>query len=261
MRLPARRLAAALALVLLGRTPALLSQQPARRVELAAFHHRVTRDFGHWSGLTARFTAAGAGGAWYVDARAQRAFRDEGVYGALTHVRDLSRRLYVSLGAGGGTGSFVLPDLRADLGLHWKVGAGGRVVLSLGGTYVDSKRGFEDWAGSAGLTWYASDRVVLELGGRLNWSDPGDVRSERAQASATFGRTGGRVVVLRGSAGREGYQLTGVVATLRRFESQEVELLWQEPLGGGVGLAAGAVWYHNPFYTRAGGSLGLAYAW
>lgn len=236
---------------------------PAQRQQLVlgGFYHRVSGGFGDWSGATARLTLAGERNAWYVDARAQRAFGDEGVYGAITHVRDLSSRLFISLGFGGGTGEFVLPDARADATVHVKLGASRRVVVFAGGMLLDAKSGFEDRAATAGLTWYASDRAVLEIGGRINWSDPGSVRSERGFAAATLGRSGARLVVLRANAGREGYQLTGVAQTLRRFDSQEAEILWQEPIGRGVGIAVGATWYHNPFYDRTGGSVGLFYAW
>ncbi len=238
-----------------------LAAQGRSRVEIGGFHHRVSDGFGHWSGTTVRLTIAGSGSTWYLDGRAQRAFEDEGIYGGLTGVVDLGSRVFVSGGVGGGSGGFVLPDLRADAALHLKLGAARRVVVYAGATWVDAKRGFEDRAAALGLTWYASARAVLEAGGRLNWSDPGDVRSERALASATLGTPGRRLVVLRANVGREGYQLTGVAATLRRFESQEADVSWQEPLGRRWGIAVGATWYHNPFYTRAGASLGFFHAW
>lgn len=248
-------------LLILGLLAApLAAQGPSRQLEAGAFYHRVSNGFGDWTGATARLTLQGTGNVWYVDARAQRAFRDEGVYGALTHVRDLSDGVYFSAGLGAGTGAFALPAFRGDASLHWKLGRARRVVLTTGGTYVRARQSFEDVAAAASLTWYASG-AVLELGGRVNWSYPGAVRTERVMAGATLGRPGGRTVVLRGSAGREGYQLTGATQTLRRFSSQEGEALWREPIGRGWSVLLGGTWYHNPFYDRAGGSLGFGYAW
>lgn len=235
--------------------------QERSQIAVSAFHHRVSDGFGHWSGAAARLTLNGSGSAWYVDAKGQRAFGDEGVYGALTFVGDLTSRVFVSAGLGSGTGDFVFPDLRADAAVHLKLGAARRLVVFAGGTRVDAKLGFEDLAAFGGLTWYASSRAVLEVGGRINWSDPGVVRSERVNASATLGRSGGRLVVLRGNAGREGYQLAGPGQVLRRFDSHEAEALWQEPLARRWSLVLGGTWYHNPFYDRAGASIGLAHGW
>jgi len=241
--------------------PAAAHAQTRSQLTVNGFHHRVSDGFGHWTGAAARLTLAGGRSAWYVDFKGQRAFEDEGVYGAVTYVGDVSSRVFVSAGLGGGTGDFVLPDVRADAALHLKVGSARRIVLFAGATLVDAKLGFEDKAAFGGVTWHVSARTVLELGGRINWSDPGNVSSERLNASATLGRPGGSVVVLRGNLGREGYQLTGAAQILRRFESQEAEILWQQPVAHRWGLVAGGTWYHNPFYDRAGGSIGLFHAW
>jgi YaiO family outer membrane protein len=235
--------------------------QERSHIAVSGFHHRVSDGFGHWSGAAARLTLSGSRSAWYVDAKGQRAFGDEGVYGAVTFVGDLTSRMFLSAGLGSGTGDFVFPDLRADAAMHLKLGSARRVVVFAGGTLVNAKLGFEDRAAFGGVTWYASAQAVLEVGGRINWSDPGGVRSERVNASATLGRTGGRLVVLRGNAGDEGYQLAGPGQVLRRFDSHEAEVLWQEPVARRWSLVFGGTWYHNPFYDRAGASIGLAHGW
>jgi len=260
MRRPLRsRLPVWCAMVLCGSATA--QAQDRNQITVSGFHHRVSNGFGHWSGAAARLTLSGGRSAWYLDGKGQRAFGDEGVYGALTYVGDLTSRLFVSAGVGSGTGDFVFPDFRADAAIHAKLGPERRVVVFAGGTLVDAKLGFEDLAAFGGVTWYASSHAVFEVGGRINWSDPGGVRSERVNASATLGRTGRRLIVLRGSAGREGYQLAGAGQVLRRFDSHEAEVLWQEPLSRRWGIVLGGTWYHNPFYDRAGASIGLAHGW
>jgi YaiO family outer membrane protein len=246
--------------LLLGLSPTAHAQDRSQ-LTVSGFHHRVSNGFGHWSGAAARLTLGGSRSAWYLDAKGQRAFGDDGVYAALTWVGDLSSRLFVSAGLGAGSGDFVFPDLRADAAIHLKLGPARRVIVFAGATLVNAKLGFEDQAVFGGVTWYASARAVLELGGRINWSDPGDVRSERVNASATLGRVGRRLFVLRGNGGREGYQLTGAGQILRRFDSYEAEAVWQEPLARRWSLVLGGVWYHNPFYDRRGASIGVAYGW
>lgn len=255
---------AAVAVALLAASRPLPAQGPppgSSWVEAGGFYHHVSNDFGSWTGGYARLVLAGARDAWYLDAKAQEAFRDRGVYGSFANVHSFGSRVYTQLGVGAGSGDYVLPKLRLDGSLTLKLGPARRVLLTAGGTYVKSKSIYDDQALFASLTWYATPSVLLELGGRVNWSDPGAVRSARAQAALTAGRTGRSILTLRGSAGTEGYQLTGAPVTLQEFKSQDAGLSLRRWLGAHVGIVVGGEWYHNPFYTRAGGSLGLFYGW
>lgn len=229
----------------------------AQTLELGGFYHHVTNAFGDWKGVTARGIFGGARDVWYVDAKAQEAFGDRGVYGALANVHQFGSRFYTQVGIGGGSGDFVLPDLRADLSLNLKLGATRRLVVTAGGTWVDAKSGFTDRAGFGSLTWYAGSALLLEGGARFNWSDPGAVASARGYGSLSIGSSGRTLVTLRGSAGTEGYQLTGTALTQRKFRSQEAGITWRQWLSGAFGVLLGGEWYHNPFYTRAGVSAGL----
>jgi YaiO family outer membrane protein len=230
-------------------------------VEAGAFYHHVSDGFGSWKGGYARAVVAGARDTWYFDAKVQEAFRDRGGYGSLANVHSFSSRFYTQLGAGAGTGDFVLPDLRLDASLTFKLGAARSLLFTAGGTYLDAKLGYRDKVLFGSLTWYASPTLLLEAGGRVNWSDPGTVRSERVSGALTLGRVGGGVLTLRGSAGTEGYQLIAPSVTLRKFRSQDAGVSLRHWLGHQLGVVVGGEWYHNPFYTRAGGSLGVFHAW
>ena len=230
-------------------------------IEAGGFYHHVTNDFGNWKGGYARAVIAGARNVWYLDARAQDAFGDRGVYGSLANVHTFSSRIYTQVGIGGGTGDFVLPDLRIDASLGVKLGSARAVILTAGGTLVDAKSEFRDRSLFGSLTWYASGTLLLEGGTRVNWSSPGSVVSARGFGSVSMGRPGKMMLTARGSAGSEGYQLTGAEQTLRKFNSQEADLRLRVPLGGSLGVVLGGDWYHNPFYTRAGALLGLFHAW
>ena len=230
-------------------------------MEAGAFYQHVTNDFGDWKGAYARAVLAGSRNVWYLDAKAQEAFRDRGLYGALANVQTFSSRFYTQIGIGAGTGDFVLPDLRLDASLNLKLGSARSLILTAGGTLVDAKAGFEDRALFGGLTWYAGPSVLLEGGARINWSNPGSVSSARAYGSLSVGRSGSSLFTLRGSAGGEGYQLAGPGAPLREFNSEEAGLTWRIWFARSVGAVIGGDWYHNPFYTRAGASFGLFHAW
>ena len=256
------RLAVTLALQGAQALPARAQQPaPASWVEAGGFYHRVTHDYGDWKGGYARAVLTTARDVWYLDARAQEAFRDRGVSGALSNVHSFSSRVLTQLGIAAGTGKYVLPELRLDAALSLKLGRARALLLTAGGTYVRSKSVYRDQALFGSLTWYARPGVVAELGGRLNWSDPGAVRSERIHGALTLGQTGRAQLTLRGSAGSEGYQLVSTPAALQDFTSQEAALLWRQWLSRRVGTVLGGEWYHNPFYTRAGASFGLFHAW
>ncbi|MGQ0702314.1 MAG: YaiO family outer membrane beta-barrel protein [Gemmatimonadales bacterium] len=230
-------------------------------VEAGGFYHHVTDDFGSWKGGYARAVIAGSRDVWYLEVKGQEAFNDTGLYGSLSNVHVFADRFYTQVGVGGGTGDYVLPDLRADASLNFKLGRSRALVVTAGGTWVESKDVFRDRAVFGSLTWYATSTFLVEAGGRFNWTDPNTVESARGFGSVTVGRAGSTLVLLRGSAGTEGYQLTGSPETLQKFRSQEASLSWRQWVTRQVGTVLGGEWYHNPSYTRAGALVGLFYAW
>jgi YaiO family outer membrane protein len=243
-----------------------LAQAPGRVVgssfvEAGAFYQPVTEGFGDWKGGYARAVVTSQKNAWYLEAKSQEAFRDRGSYGSISNVHTLSDRVYSQLGIGGGTGGYVLPDLRVDGALSLKLGHSKAVVVTVGATLVAAKQDFSDKAAFGTLTWYVGPGVVAEIGARFNSSNPGGVGSGRGTVALTLGRVGRHLVVLRGGAGTEGYQLTGGAAALRRFKSQEAGVSWRQWIARRWGLVFGADWYHNPFYTRAGLTIGGFRAW
>ena len=230
-------------------------------IEAGGFYQHVTNDFGDWRGGYARAVLAGARNVWYLEAKGQRAFRDDGFYGSVANVHTWSSRFYTQLGVGAGSGKYVLPALREDLSLNFKLGRARAVILTVGETYVNSQLVYEDRSFFGSLSWYASGDVLLEAGGRVNWSDPGGVRTGRGTGALVLGLSGRTQVTLRGGAGSEGYQLVGAATALRRFQSQEASVIVRHGHGRGWGLSLEGDWYHNPFYTRTGGQLGIFRAW
>ncbi|MDZ4674123.1 MAG: YaiO family outer membrane beta-barrel protein [Gemmatimonadota bacterium] len=231
-------------------------------VEASGFSHRVSNDFGHWSGGRLRAVLpAGRGNVFYLEGTAQRAFGDEGAYAAVAHQHSFGDSWISYVGVGGGTGKFYFPELRLDATLTRKLLASHRLLATIGGTWVRSKDVYRDRAVQASLTGYLSAVVVVEAGGRVNWSTPGDVASQRAFLALTLGRAGSHYVVLRGAGGSEGYQLTGSGATAQKFNSAEASIAWRQWLGARLGFVLGGEWYDSPFYTRTGVQLGLFASW
>lgn len=230
--------------------------------EASGFAHRVTNDFGNWSGGRLRAVLpAGSRSVIYLEGVGQRAFRDDGVYAALALQHGFGNDWTTYLGVGGGTGEFYFPEMRLDATLTRKLLPSRRLLISAGGTWVRSKDVYRDRAAQLSLAGYLGPTVVLEAGARINWSTPGDVASRRGFAALTLGRAGSRYLVLRGATGQEGYQLTGSGATERKFSSSEATVSWREWLGSRFGVLVGGEWYDNPFYARTGVQVGLFTSW
>ncbi|MEO8449539.1 MAG: YaiO family outer membrane beta-barrel protein [Gemmatimonadota bacterium] len=221
----------------------------------------VTDGFGSWTGFGLRAAAAaGDHDLMLFETRWQEAFGDRGVYGSIANRHAFGRRWFTTVSVGGGTGRFYFPDLRLDASLHGKWGAAERLVSTIGVTYVRSKSIYRDVAVFGSFAAYF-DAGVFELGGRANWSDPGTLGSGRGFAALTLGHFRSRALTLRGEAGTESYQLIGQPDPIRSFASQSAAAELEQWLSRGWSVRLGAEWYHNPFYQRTGGRLGLTRYW
>ncbi|MGE0443306.1 MAG: YaiO family outer membrane beta-barrel protein [Gemmatimonadales bacterium] len=258
-----RAAALAAAALLLAGAPVAAQGNPFGRswFRITAGADRVSAGYDDWTSLEARTaTVLSARDLFLGEVRWQRAFGDEGVYGAGGLRHAFGADWLATATVGGGSGRFALPELRADLALHRKLLASRRLLATAGLTLVRSKDVYRDRAALVSLTYYWP-AAALEVGGRINWSHPGAEASARGLAALTLGRDGGRRFVLRGSAGRESYQLVTAGGALRSFASQEAGVEWQQWLGPNWSLVVGGEYYHSPYYERGGGRLGVARHW
>lgn len=233
-----------------------------RRVELFADRHRVSGGYGDWEGIGARLSVpAGTRDTWFAETLYRRAFGDAGTYLSLANQHVWADRWYSYIGIAGGSGDFVLPDLRVDASLSYKWGARQALVSTVGTTVIDAKLGYRDVGAVGALTAYLSPLVVAEGGVRVTRSTPGDVDAVRGNGAITLGRQGTSVVVLRGSSGGEGYQLLGTNAAVRRFASHEGAVSWRQWLGRSGGTFLQGEHYRNPYYRRTGVTIGVFAHW
>lgn len=233
-----------------------------RRVDLFADRHQVSGGFGDWEGLGVRLSIpAGVRDTWFAEALYRRAFGDAGTYVSVANQHVWAERWYSYIGIAGGSGDFVLPDLRVDASLSYKWGARQALVSTVGTTFIDAKLGYRDVGAVGALTAYLSPVVVAEAGVRVTRSTPGDVDAARGNGALTLGRQGKGVVVLRGSSGREGYQLLGTDAAVRRFTSHEGAVSWRQWLGRAGGTFLQGEHYRNPYYRRTGVTIGVFAHW
>lgn len=233
-----------------------------RRLEVIGDRHQVSAGLGDWTGVTVRLALPdGTRDTWYAEALTRRAFRDEGAYASLALQHDWSPRLFSFVSVGGGSGEFIFPDLRLDASLSAKWGTRPSVITTLGTTIIDAKLGYRDVGGVGSVTLHLAPQAIAEAGVRVTRSTPGDVDAARGNMALTLGRQGSGVLVLRGSSGREGFQLLGTNAAVRRFTSHEGGIVWRQWMGGWGGALLQGEHYRNPYYRRTGVGLGIFAHW
>lgn len=234
---------------------------PGKWIEVNAFAQPVTNNYGDWSGVYVRGVRPSTRDTWYVDALGMRAFGDRGVQVGVAQRHDWNGRIFQLIGANVGSGAPIMPKGRVDGALGLRLGEKRAWQATLGASYVKSVTELSDVAGVGSIAWYAPHAVMLEAGVRYNVSRPGNVKSQRYSTTAVWTPAARRSFSLRAIAGSEGWQVIRVGTTLTQFHSQEVAVAWREKLTQSVAISAQGDWYHNPFYTRSGVTLGVARYW
>jgi YaiO family outer membrane protein len=190
----------------------------------------------------------------------QSHFGDAGVFFGAGYTRHFDDRWYGSLNIGTSTRGFFLPRIRLDAFLYRKWLERKSLVTNIGFAYYRSRDVYFDRALLAGATYYFDGPWIVEVGGRLNDSSPGGVRSLRGFAALTYGYDQRHFFVLRYEGGREAYQVVGTSAAgaLVGFSSQEASLTWRQWVLADFGLNLRASHYRGP-YRRTGLELGIFY--
>lgn len=234
---------------------------PGKWLELNGFAQPVSNRYGDWSGLYGRLVRPSATDTWYGDVLALRAFGEQGLQVGAAHRHDWNDRLFHVLGANIGSGAAILPRMRTDGSVGLRLGSHREWQVTAGGSYVRSVTDLYDIAATGSVAWYAPRAFMLEIGGRQNWSRPGDIKSHRLFGAATLTPSPRRSFSLRAIGGTEGWQTLTSTTTLRRFHSSEISLAWREKPFERWAFNLQGDRYGNPFYTRAGVTLGVARYW
>ena len=192
-----------------------------------------------------------------VEVSRQDHFGSRGTFVGAGYARVFDASWYGALSAGASDGGIFLPRLRLDGSLSRKWLEQKQLVTTLGLSYYRSKEVYFDVALLAGVTYYFEAPWIVEVGVRLNDSNPGHVRSMRAFGALTYGRNKRHFITLRYEAGREAYQVLAGDDVLSDFSSAEESLIGRQWITGAIGLSLRATHYHNPSYARWGVELGV----
>ncbi len=226
-------------------------------VETGGQYLLLTNGFGTWAGGYVRSVLSAGRDILNGEVNGQREFGDSGTYFAAGDTHNFTANTYASLTLGSSAGGFFLPRFRADAFVNHKWLRRRQLITTLGLGYYSSKDPHRDHSVSIGTTYYFDKPWILEDGLRFNLSNPGGVFSPSGFLALTQGRNKQHYLTVRVGYGQEAYQLIGPADVLASFRSRTATLTWRQWIGSNWGANAVVDYYGSPYYTRAGGSLGL----
>lgn len=239
-------------------------QAPAQRhteLSLAYSMAHLTNGYGDWYGVHLRGLYQ-AGGRTIIGELAQlHRFNESTQLGAITYIQDMGPDWFGGIGFSGTTSGTILPSARVDLSLNRKLLSNRSLVLSAGAGYAWNRNGHRDQLYHLGAIWYAVPKWIFEAGWNYTVDSPGSVKAPAYYGAITYGEVGKSLIVLRGSFGGEAYQATGNNAQITDFRSHEVSLKWRYWVTRKWGTQVEFDYYHNPYYSRIGGEVGMFYRW
>ena len=235
----------------------------ASRSELTLGYSRayVTNNYGDWYGVRLRGLHQFGTQTVTGELSQLRRFGQSTTFGAVNYVRDFDADWFGAIGFSGTTSGTILPSERVDLSLNRKVLPQRNLVLSLGAGYAWNRSGHRDQLYHAGVIWYATPKLIGEIGMNYNVDAPGSVKAPAYYAAVSYGTIGKSVLGIRGSFGREAYQAIGAGSQIVDFRSNEIDVQWRYWLTKTWGAQLEFNAYHNPYYSRRGFEISLFHSW
>ncbi|NRO96993.1 YaiO family outer membrane beta-barrel protein [Paraburkholderia sp. NMBU_R16] len=235
----------------------------ASRSELDLGYSRayVTNNYGDWYGVRLRGLHQFGNQTVTGELSQLRRFGQSTTFGAVNYVRDFDADWFGAIGFSGTTSGTILPSERVDLSLNRKVLPQRNLVLSLGAGYAWNRSGHRDQLYHAGVIWYATPKLIGEIGMNYNVDAPGSVKAPAYYAAVSYGTIGKSVLGIRGSFGREAYQAIGAANQIVDFRSNEIDVQWRYWITKTWGAQLEFNAYHNPYYSRRGFEISLFHSW
>jgi YaiO family outer membrane protein len=250
---------------LLAIPAAILAQQaddPGRTsgyVEAGATQYVLPSEYGDFRGAYLRLAVVSRQNVMYGDVVYQNAFRDKAVYSSVGLVHD-SRNWITSFFVGGGSGRVQFAELRTDASAARKWLNGRNLVTTVGMGYSNEHDFHQSYRLSTGARYYLNSHWIVEGIVRWNRSDPLHVLSRQQSLAVTYGTNQRSYLTIQGEFGREAYQQTNS-GVLVDFPSKSVTVTYRKWVSTHWVLNVSPTYYTNPFYQRAGASIGVFQQW
>lgn len=221
----------------------------------------VTNGYGDWYGVRLRGLHQFGNQTVTGELSELRRFGQRTTFGAINYIRDFDADWFGAIGFSGTTSGTILPSERVDVSLNRKLLPQRSLVLSLGAGYAWNRSGHRDQLYHAGVIWYATPKLIGEIGMNYNVDAPGSVKAPAYYAAVSYGTIGKSVLAIRGSFGREAYQAIGSASQIVDFRSSEIDVQWRYWLTKRWGTQLEFNSYHNPYYSRRGFEISLFHTW
>jgi YaiO family outer membrane protein len=221
----------------------------------------LTNGYGDWYGVRLRGLHQFGHQTVTAELSELRRFGQRTTFGAVNYVRDFDADWFGAIGFSGTTSGTILPSERVDVSLNRKLLPQRSLVLSLGAGYAWNRSGHRDQLYHAGVIWYATPKLIGEIGMNYNVDAPGSVKAPAYYAAVSYGTIGKSVLGIRGSFGREAYQAIGAGSQIVDFRSNEIDVQWRYWLTKRWGTQLEFNSYHNPYYSRRGFEISLFHTW
>jgi len=226
-------------------------------IESGGDYLQLSNSYGSWAGGYARSVYEQGRDVWNGEMNGQREFGDKGVYFAAGDTHTFSQNWYASLTAGSSVKGFFWPRFRTDAFLNRKLLSRQQWIATVGYGYYAAKDVHRNQDVYLGSTYYFSKPWIVEEGLYLGVSNPGAVFAPSGFVAVTEGTNKHQYLTARVGLGEEGYQLVGPTVTLAKFESEALTGTWRRWIGANWGINWVGDYYHNPYYSRGGSTLGL----
>ncbi len=226
-------------------------------VESGGDYLQLNNNYGSWAGGYARSAYERGRNVWNGEVNGQREFGDKGVYLAAGDTHTFSEDWYGAVTVGSSVQGFFWPRFRVDAFANRKLLSRKQWIATVGYGYYAAKDVHRNQDVYLGSTYYFTKPWIIEEGLYLGISNPGGVFAPSGFVAATQGVNKHHYVTVRVGLGEEGYQLIGPTVTLAKFESQALTGTYRKWIGTNWGFNLVGDYYHNPYYSRGGTTLGL----
>lgn len=226
-------------------------------LELSTTSQQLTNGYGDWTDVTLRGIVETGPHVLRAELSGKRQFGKDGQFLGVADTITLNPDWFTTLSLGAGDGAFYLPQLRGDAFLSRKWLQKRNLITSIGLGYYRAPDSHTDRALTLSGAYYFEQPWIVELGARMNRSDPGAIDSVQKYVAVTYGKVGQSVLTLRYGEGGESYQAIAANTTIVDFQSRQTSLSWRHWFAKQTGFILGAEQYDNPFYQRRGATIGL----
>ncbi len=231
-------------------------------IDIGGEYGRYTNGYGETNAQFLRFSLSKPYAyTWRIETGRAERFGDRGFGFGTSYTRYLPDGLSFMLGFSTGTGDFIFPEYRVDLGIGRAFLAKDNLLATFG--YFRSQSKVENRSDGIGLelTWYTSDHWILGAVGRHEIGQPGDTKSTAGGFSITYMIYRKFYLGIGAEYGDVSYIIVGPSSSLVDYKSAAYKLYWTQYVTPSAGFNLRLDYEDTTFYELRGVSFGIFKEW